>query len=123
MPKILSEEEKKESKNKRQEYLKKWRKEHGMEYYDRHKDEILKKQREKRMNEKGSELRTYNKRKINEFEKGYIQGIKVENEIVIRNLEETIFDLKTKRDNGEIVIAYHSIKKHLEEVIEKIRLK
>jgi hypothetical protein len=60
MPKILSEEERKKSQEKRLEYLKQFREEHGMDYYNNNKDTILKKRREKRELEKGSPLRTHN---------------------------------------------------------------
>lgn len=57
----LNAEEAKISKQKRQEYLKKWRTEYGMEYYKRNKEEILKKKRAKREKEKGKPLNSYNK--------------------------------------------------------------
>ena len=61
MPKILSEEERQKSKEKRQEYLKKWREEHGMEYYENNKEKIKKQQREKREEKKGKPINSYNR--------------------------------------------------------------
>lgn len=40
------------------------------------------------------------------FQEGYIYGIEVENKNCIRNLEEFIYELKEKREKGNIVIDY-----------------
>lgn len=69
MPKILSEEERQKSKEKRQEYLKKWREEHGMEYYTKNKGKIIKQAREKREKEKGSPLNSYTKVNLKDMTK------------------------------------------------------
>ena len=69
MPKILSEEERQKSKEKRQEYLKKWREEHGMEYYTKNKEKIKKQQRDKREKEKGSLLNSHNRINIKDMTK------------------------------------------------------
>lgn len=57
----LSEEERIKSREKRLEYLRNYRKEHGMEYYKKNKERILKHQRDKREQEKGSPLNSHNK--------------------------------------------------------------
>lgn len=69
MPKILSEEERQKSKEKRQEYLKKWREEHGMEYYTKNKEKIKKQRRDKREKEKGSPLNSHNKINLKDMTK------------------------------------------------------
>ena len=45
----------------RQEYLVKWRAEHGNDYYNNHKEEVLFKSRQRREKQKGAPLREYNK--------------------------------------------------------------
>lgn len=40
------------------------------------------------------------------FQEGYIYGIEVENKNCIRNLEEFSYELKEKREKGNIVIGY-----------------
>ena len=57
----LSEEERIKSREKRLEYLRNYRKEHGPEYYKENKERILKHQRAKREQEKGSPLNSHNK--------------------------------------------------------------
>lgn len=56
------------------------------------------------------------------FNKGYIYGIQVENENIIRNLEEYLWELKEKRENGKIVIGYWQIKKIIESIIKDFKL-
>lgn len=44
-----------------------------------------------------------------DYIRGYIQGIKVENDNSIRNIEEYLFELKTKREerrNGDRLLVY-----------------
>lgn len=57
----LSDEERIKSREKRLEYLRNYRKEHGPEYYKENKERILKHQRDKREQEKGSPLNSHNK--------------------------------------------------------------
>ena len=57
----LSEEERIKSREKRLEYLRNYRKEHGPDYYKKNKERILKHQRDKREQEKGSPLNSHNK--------------------------------------------------------------
>ena len=49
----LSEEERIKSREKRLEYLRNYRKEHGMEYYTKNKERIAEQRRDKREQEKG----------------------------------------------------------------------
>lgn len=69
MPKILNEEERQKSKEKRQEYLKKWREEHGMEYYIKNKEKIKKQRRNKREEIKGAPLNSYTKVNLKDMTK------------------------------------------------------
>lgn len=57
----LSEEERIKSREKRLEYLRNYRKEHGMEYYKKNKERIAEQRRAKREQEKGSPLNSHNK--------------------------------------------------------------
>lgn len=56
------------------------------------------------------------------FRKGYIYGIEVENQNFIRNLEEYLYELERKRENGDIVIGYWQIKKLIGDVIEQCKI-
>ena len=59
--KKLTEEQKILSQQKRAEYLKKWKKEHGMDYYYAHKKEILSERRKVKEQKKGSPIRSWHK--------------------------------------------------------------
>lgn len=65
----LSEEERIKSREKRLEYLRNYRKEHGPEYYKENKERILKHQRAKREQEKGSPLNSHNKINLKDMTK------------------------------------------------------
>ena len=65
----LSEEERIKSREKRLEYLRNYRKEHGPEYYKENKERILKHQRDKREQEKGSPLNSHNKINLKDMTK------------------------------------------------------
>ncbi len=56
------------------------------------------------------------------FQEGYIYGIEVENKNCIRNLEEFIYELKEKREKGNIVIGYWQIKNMIEEIIKQCKI-
>ena len=56
------------------------------------------------------------------YQEGYIYGIEVENNNFIRNLKEFIYELKEKREKGDIVIGYWQIKKLIEEIIKKCKI-
>ena len=56
------------------------------------------------------------------FQEGYIYGIQVENKNFIRNLEEVIYELKEKREKGNIVIGYWQIKNMIEEIIKQCKI-
>lgn len=56
------------------------------------------------------------------FQEGYIYGIEVENKNFIRNLEEFIYKLKKKREDGSIVIGYWQIKNMIEEIIKQCKI-
>ena len=65
----LSEEERIKSREKRLEYLRNYRKEHGPEYYKENKERILKHQRDRREKEKGSPLNRHNKINLKDMTK------------------------------------------------------
>lgn len=65
----LSEEEKIKSREKRLEYLKNYRKEHGMEYYKKNKEKIMEQRRKRREMKKGSPLNSYNKINLKDMTK------------------------------------------------------
>jgi len=65
----LSEEERIKSREKRLEYLRNYRKEHGPDYYKKNKERILKHQRAKREQEKGSPLNSHNKINLKDMTK------------------------------------------------------
>ena len=65
----LSEEEKIKSREKRLEYLKNYRKEHGMEYYTKNKEKIMEQRRKRREMKKGSPLNSYNKINLKDMTK------------------------------------------------------
>lgn len=65
----LSEEERTKSREKRLEYLRNYRKEHGPEYYKENKERILKRQKDRREKEKGSPLNSHNKINLKDMTK------------------------------------------------------
>ena len=56
------------------------------------------------------------------FTKGYMYGIEVENGNLVRNLEEYLYELETKRKNGEIVIGYWQIRTLVKELIQQCKI-
>ncbi len=67
--KKLSEEERIKSREKRLEYLRNYRKEHGMEYYKKNKEKIMEQRRKRREMKKGSPLNSYNKINLKDMTK------------------------------------------------------
>lgn len=56
------------------------------------------------------------------FNKGYAYGIEVENENIIRTLQEYLYGLEERRKNGDIVIGYWQVRKMIEEIVEQFKL-
>lgn len=56
------------------------------------------------------------------FNKGYAYGIEVENNNIIRNLQEYLYGLEERRKNGDIVIGYWQVRKLINEIIENFKL-
>jgi hypothetical protein len=70
-------------------------------------DEIkIKNDRDKNLYMQGYEQALKDIKLDKAFQEGYIYGIEVENQNLIRNLEEYIYELKEKRDKGDIAIGY-----------------
>ena len=70
-------------------------------------DEIkIKNDRDKNLYMQGYEQALKDTKLDKAFQEGYIYGIEVENQNLIRNLEEYIYELKEKRDKGDIAIGY-----------------
>lgn len=118
----LSEEERTKSREKRLEYLRNYRKEHGPDYYKENKERILKRQRDRREKEKGSPLNSHNKinlkdmtkeerneyyrqkmkesrarkREMNELYEKYVNQIKAIGQHLIDNAENIMEDMHTE---------------------------
>ena len=56
------------------------------------------------------------------FTEGYKYGIQVENENIIRNLDEYLYELNEKRKNGEIVIGYWQVRGLINQLKNKFKI-
>ena len=56
------------------------------------------------------------------YTEGYKYGIQVENENIIRNLDEYLDELNEKRKNGEIVIGYWQVKDLINQLKNKFKI-
>lgn len=60
--------------------------------------------------------------KENTLEEGYKYGVQVENENILRNLDEYLYKLDEKRKNGEIVIGYWQVKDLINQLKNKFKI-
>lgn len=56
------------------------------------------------------------------FKEGYKYGIQIENENILRNLDEYLYELDEKRKNGEIVIGYWQVKDLINQLKNKFKI-
>lgn len=56
------------------------------------------------------------------YAEAYKYGIQIENENIIRNLDEYLYELNERRKNGEVVIGYWQVKDLINELKNKVKI-
>lgn len=116
----LTEEQKELSKQKRKEYLEKWKEEHSKDYYRNNREKVLAQQRQMRERKKGEPLRTYNKIDLKnmteEERKNYFRNknklSRAKNKVVKKvAMEEDIREIIDFLDITEVVLPKYSTAK------------